>query len=425
MFRTLRFHIRLISAFVNKYRGVILAGTIIGIVTFWLFPRVWRMVPRFGTTTRIAVVGRYSQSDIPLVIQRQISFGLTNLTDSGEVKEGIAKNWSISDDGKVYIFNIRDDLYWHDGSQLKSSDIKYTFKDAKIDYPNNSTLIITLADPYAALLALLSKPAFKTGLIGIGDTKVIRIKKSGYYLKELHLSNGLIYKFYVSQNLAKTAFKLGEVDTLDDLVSGDELENWPNTETIPEIRYDRYIALLFNTTKVDKSSRQSLAYALDKKRWSPRVYGPISPKSWAYNPDVKFYEYDPAKASAVKKLSQITISTLQPFVKDAEFIKADWEKFGIKVQIIVEESIPENFESLLVAQAIPVDPDQYHLWHSTQKTNITKLDDKRIDKILEDGRKASDQSKRLVLYKDFQKYLLEDMPAIFLYYQTTNTLTRK
>ncbi len=425
MFRILRFHLRLLVAFTKKYRGVILAGTIIGVVTFWLMPKILKILPKFGSTNRIAIVGRYSLSDIPLSIQQEISFGLTTISETQEVLPGIAKSWSVSEDGKIYIFNLRDDLFWHDGTRLKSRDINYSFKEATIDYPNDSTLIVTLSEAYAALPAQLSRPAFKIGLIGVGDNKIIKIKKNGLYLEELRLSNGTIYRFYVSQNLAKIAYKLGEVDTLTDQIPGDELEKWPNTETVPTIRYDRYIVLLFNTTSIDKSSRQSLAYAVDKKRWNPRVYGPISPKSWAYNQDVKFYEYDPAKAAAVKKLSQITISTLPAFAKDAELVKSDWEKFGIKVQIIVEDVIPENFESLLIAQAIPIDPDQYHLWHSTQTTNITRLDDKRIDKILEDGRKISDQAKRISLYKDFQKYLLEDMPAIFLYYQTTNTLTRK
>lgn len=425
MFRTLRFHFRLIFAFVNKYRGVIMAGAIMGIITFWILPRIWRKLPNLGTTTRVAMVGKYSISDIPISIQSQISFGLTTLSKTQESKPGIARDWSVSDDGKIYIFNLRDDLFWHDGTRLKSSDINYSFKDAKIEYPNNSTLIITLSQPYAALPVLLSKPAFKMGLIGLGNTQVTKIKKNGLYLEELRLSNGLIYKFYLSQNLAKIAFKLGEVDILNDLDSGDVLEKWPNIDTIPVVHYDRYVVLLFNTTKIDKPSRQSLAYALDKNRWNPRAYGPISPNSWAYNQDVKFYEYDPSKASAVKKLSQITISTTRNFEKDAELIKSDWEKFGVKVSLNIEDSIPENFETLLITQVIPQDPDQYHLWHSTQQTNITRLDDKRIDKILEDGRKISDQSKRLILYKDFQKYLLEDIPAIFLYYQTTDTLVRK
>ena len=209
------------------------------------------------------------------------------------------------------------------------------------------------------------------------------------------------------------------------MIPGDELEKWPNVITTPVVHTDRIVSLFFNTTQIDKPSRQALTYALDKKRWNPRVYSPISRLSWAYNPDVKQYDYDPQKITVAKKMAEVSISTLSAYKDVAEMIKSDWEKLGLKITIEVVDSIPEQFETLVLVQAIPIDPDQYHLWHSTQQSNITRLDDKRIDKILEDGRRISDQTKRLALYKDFQKYLLEDLPAIFLYYQTTNTMTRK
>ncbi|MCG2691827.1 hypothetical protein L6272_03300, partial [Microgenomates group bacterium] len=94
-----------------------------------------------------------------------------------------------------------------------------------------------------------------------------------------------------------------------------------------------------------------------------------------------------------------------------------------KVKIV--NSIDPDFQALLVAQEIPLDPDQHALWHSTQDTNITHYSDLKIDKLLEDGRKISDQAKRKEIYQDFQRFLLEDSPAIFLSYPTTYTISRK
>jgi len=53
---------------------------------------------------------------------------------------------------------------------------------------------------------------------------------------------------------------------------------------------------------------------------------------------------------------------------------------------------------------------------STVLKNITKYNDPRIDKLLEDGRMTSDEERRKELYFDFQKSLTEDLPAIFLYH---------
>jgi len=80
---------------------------------------------------------------------------------------------------------------------------------------------------------------------------------------------------------------------------------------------------------------------------------------------------------------------------------------------------------LLSAQDIPIDPDQYIFWHSTQaNTNITGLVNAKIDKLLEDGRMEQDQEKRKKIYIDFQKRLVDELPALFLYYPTSYTVTR-
>ena len=36
-----------------------------------------------------------------------------------------------------------------------------------------------------------------------------------------------------------------------------------------------------------KSLRQALAYSINKSLWPNRAYGPVSPLSWAFNPEVK------------------------------------------------------------------------------------------------------------------------------------------
>src|SRR6185369_8402425 len=83
-----------------------------------------------------------------------------------------------------------------------------------------------------------------------------------------------------------------------------------------------------------------------------------------------------------------------------------------------------NFQVVLVGQEIPPDPDQYYLWDSTQSTNFTGYKNPRIDKLLEDGRKSIDQSERKSIYQDFQQFLVEETPAIFLTHLKTYTVVR-
>ena len=98
---------------------------------------------------------------------------------------------------------------------------------------------------------------------------------------------------------------------------------------------------------------------------------------------------------------------------------------GITTNIRVIPELTANFTVLLVAQQIPTDPDQYNLWHSTQiGTNLTKFNRPRADKLLEDGRKSTDLKTRKAIYTEFQKYLTEEVPVIFLFHPTTYTVSR-
>ena len=127
------------------------------------------------------------------------------------------------------------------------------------------------------------------------------------------------------------------------------------------------------------------------------------------------------------KLHAEIILTSTPNLEDVgkEIILA-WRSLGFDAKLRVESGVPQNFQTLLITQSIPVDPDQYFLWHATAtKTNIAKVDVKRIDKDLEDGRKIINEDDRKIKYFDFQKALLEEAPAIFLYFPKYNIVYLK
>lgn len=44
------------------------------------------------------------------------------------IKPAAAKDWTISEDGTVYTFNIRENAYWHDGVPVTAHDFVYTFR---------------------------------------------------------------------------------------------------------------------------------------------------------------------------------------------------------------------------------------------------------------------------------------------------------
>ena len=453
MYKRIRFIFRYLEAFFTKHYKSIFFGLFLSIITIWIFPKFITSLPPFRFTKRVALIGRYTISNLPETIQSKISIGLTVINSQGLPGPGLANSWDISSDGKKVTFHLNPESVWQDNTSIQSTDIQYQFQDAQINYPNNHDIeFLLLKDPYSPLPLILSKPVFKNSkikksnnFIGAGSYKIRSYYQNGSKLETITLSpinsdNNLpylVYHFYSSPQQAIVAFKLGEVQQVLDLNELNDISQWPNTNIIETLQLNRYIALFFNTEdpyfsgSSGKNLRLALAYATKKPYTGIRATGPIGPNSWVYNPDVKKYDYDLAKSKEllkkVEKLPEkIVIKTLPAYINVAEKIKTDWELLGLSIEIESQSDMSSDFQISLAAQPIPLDPDQYIYWHSTQDPfNITRLKNPRIDKILEDGRTTWDQAKRKELYEDFQKYLVEEVPAIFLYHPISYSVERR
>jgi len=426
-----RYIVRLIQAFFKRFKAIIFIGVILGVIVFLI---LGFFVPSLSATTKkIGLIGRYATNDLPEEISGKISKGLTKVDESGQVTPDIAKSWETPDGGKTWFFYLNEDFYWQDGKKLKASDISYEFSDANIDKPDENTIKFSLQSSFSAFPVILSRPIFKKGLLGVGEYKVKKISLVGGLVQKLTLqdknSNILIYKFYPTEERLRLAFKLGEVDEIVDLQDVGEFNKWKIANVSERLSYNNFVAIFLNTTDdklSDKSLRQALNYAIDKSEYGEsRAVGPISPLSWGYNPQIKLYEKDTKKTKDIEGL-EIKLSTLPNLLSTAEKIKKDWVEVGAKVQIEITPNVPESYQAFLATVDIPKDPDQYSLWHSTQTgTNISKYNNPRIDKLLEDGRTELDQETRKKIYLDFQRFLIEDSPAIFLYHPTFYTISRK
>ena len=111
--------------------------------------------------------------------------GLVQLDDDLNVQPCIAASWSISEDGTIYSFKLRDDVYFHDndafengkGRQVIASDFVYSFNrilDEKLGSPgswifkdkvvdnqpftaiDDQTFELKLKTPFRPMLGILS-----------------------------------------------------------------------------------------------------------------------------------------------------------------------------------------------------------------------------------------------------------------------------
>lgn len=396
----------------------------------------------FPTTEVIGLVGNYSPTTLPLAIQNLLSRGLTRINQKGEALPSLTTSWEVKEGGKVYVFRLREDIIWHDGQKFTASDVNYNLKDVQIRPLDEFTLEMELKEPFSPLPVLLSQPLFKKGLVGTGPYQVNQLKLNVDRVELISLTPveekslpELIFKFYPTESAAVTAFKLGEIDVLRNLTDSYNFSSWPKVKIKKTIKDNQLILIFYNldaSILQEKSVRQALNFALPELK-QEKALGPISFSSWAFSEEVKTYPSDPKRAKKMieeaglaTQSAQLKLSTFPSFLSLAQKIANAWEKLGIKVSVQVENTIPSDFEALLTIQEIPPDPDQYPLWHSTQqRTNLSRLKNPKIDKLLEDGRKTYRQEDRKPIYVDFQKYLTDEAPAAFLYYPTVYTISRR
>ena len=437
MLPKLKYIFKLTFAYISRFKIIIFGGVLLGIVGFLL---VTTVIPIFGKRVeRIGVTGRYKPDELPEFIQKELSAGLTITNTDGGVRPSIASFWETPDKGKTWIFHIKEGSEWQDGQKVKSSDISYNFNDVELERPDDNTITFKLKEPFSPFPSVVAKPVFKKGLLGTGEWKVKRLRVVGNFVQELSLEKITkevkLYRFYPTTESTKTAFKLGKVDKIIDIYDPSEFSGWPNVKLSGVQNKGQIVTLFFNTQDnffADKSGRQALTYAIDKRLLGERALSPISSDSWAFNPQVKEYSFDKKRAEEIlgelpenAKQTKVTITTTQDLLPTADRIAKDWKDVGIDTNVSLSTFVPTEFQTFLTILDIPDDPDQYSLWHSTQTTsNISKYVSPRVDKLLEEGRTQTDQQERKKTYLDFQRFLLEDLPAVFLYYPTYYTISR-
>ena len=403
------------------------------------------LLPLFAESqsVRIGMTGRYTLSNLPTSILDMIGDGLTKLDVNGNVEPNLASSWESPDKGKTWVFTLKDGLYWQDGKKVVSSGIAYQFSDVSIERTDAKTITFKLQNPYSAFPSVVSKPTFKSGLLGTGEYRVTNISLNGSVVEQLSMKNKnggvIVYKFNPTEEKTKLALELGQVDQILDVLDPSPLDSWGKMKITEKSNTGQYVGVFFNTQDkllAEKNIRQALSYAIDKTALNgKRAIGPISIDSWAYNPQVKPYDFDLVKAKTMiddyKKSAKLTdvsvnLSTTPILLNTAEAVAKDWEAVGVKVNLQVISQVPSDYQAFLAIFDTPDDPDQYSMWHSTQTaTNITHYQNPRIDKLLEDGRSEINIDARKKIYFDFQRFLVEDSPAAFLYYPTTYTISRK
>ncbi|MFC1899085.1 peptide ABC transporter substrate-binding protein [Chloroflexota bacterium] len=128
-----------------------------------------------------AVTGEMTSHDYIM----QIFSGLVRLDEEMRPVADIAEGWQISDDGRTYIFQLREDVRFHNGEEVKAEDFKYSWERAC----NPETLSQTAKTYLGDIVGVNDM------LLGTSD-EISGVKVSGDYTLEVTIDAPKAYFLY-------------------------------------------------------------------------------------------------------------------------------------------------------------------------------------------------------------------------------------
>jgi peptide/nickel transport system substrate-binding protein len=476
-------------------------------------------VPEKGGSIEEGVVGTprfinpvLAMSDADKDMTSLIYSGLLRVAPDGELVGDLAKEYKISADGLVYTFVLKDTISFQDGKPITADDVEFTIQraqDPTIKSPrranwdgvivqkiNSKEIRFILKQPYApflenATMGILPQHLWKdvpadefsfnqlnVSPIGSGPYRVKTVKRDPlglpiyyslipfkkYALGEPFISS-LVFRFYTNEEDALTAYKSGEIESLNGISPRNTLELKERGARIETAALPRIFAVFFNQNQAplftNDEVREALSIAIDKERIIREVlsgYGSVinSPVTISNESELE----DPSHASSTLRIQKATdlltkngwvlnqkngilekktkkqtfslkfsISTGDaPELKQAaEIVKDEWTKIGAIVDIKIFETgdlnqnviRPRKYDALLFGEIVGRDQDLYPFWHSSQRNdpglNVAMYTNIKADKLLEGIRITSDKQDRQDKYEKFKSMLIDDAPAVFMY----------
>ncbi|HBU69296.1 MAG TPA: peptide-binding protein [Elusimicrobia bacterium] len=426
--------------------------------------------------------------------------GLVKYDKNLKITADLADSWEISDNGLAVTFHLRKNVLWHDGAPFTSDDVKFTYERLidpevktpfgsdyalikKLETPDKHTVKVTYKETFAPALEswmmgivprhifqgsdFNSSPANRRP-VGTGpfvfkewktDEKIVLESNKNYFEGRPYIDR-YIFRIIPDQSVEFLELRNRSIDemslTPDQWNAYKEFFSAYNKFRYPAFQYVYMGFNLYNPFFSDIRVRRALAHALNKNEIINGVLlgmgkpatGPFPPQSWAYNSEVKDFEYSPEKAREILfslgwrtekdgylhkdgKVFEFTIMTNQGNKirsLSAEIIQSQLKAVGIKANIrIIEWSSfihqfidKHNFDAVILGWNLSRDPDQFAIWNSAQtkegQYNFVGYSNPEVDRLLENGRRVFDLKKRERIYREIHAKIFNDIPYIFLYY---------
>jgi peptide/nickel transport system substrate-binding protein len=321
---------------------------------------------------------------------------LTRLDNEMRPRPDLAERWRISPNGKIYTFWLRKGVKFHNGRELTSEDVKYTYERIlnpetgsiarsffavveKIETPDKYTVIFLLRDPFAPFLVNtasawagivareiveqnrgdLNKVAAGSGPFKLEEwspeNRTVLVRNPDYYIPGQPALDKVTFLIMREESARIAALRTGRIHFT--VLTAAGLDTLKGSSTIkvvsgPTLSYG-YLGMNvarepFNQLKV----RQAVSYAVDRKEIIDIVYrghakltGPVPSAltEWAIDvSDNPFYKTDINKAKQLMaeagvpngfKTTIMAMATIPSQVESAQVVQSQLKKIGIEAEI--------------------------------------------------------------------------------------------
>jgi len=333
---------------------------------------------------------------IDRVVFSNIYEGLIKVDRNGNFIPGLATKWEVSADGRVYTFNLRQGVKFHNGEPFNAQTAKWNLERAmgpdsvnahpeyfrgieKIETPDDNTLILSLKDvdalfiPHmaegdAVMLPMKGYENAKSNPIGTGPfrfakwvrgDRVEMVRFEDYWNTELPYLDNVVFKFIGDASAQIAALKAGDIDVIGYIAAPEsamELSKDSSYKVYAGTTTGEVIMSTNNKAKPfdNKLVRQAMAYAIDRQAVIDLVmFGYGTPIGSHWSPSTPYYvdltgkfPHNPQKAKELLKEAgypngfeaTIKLPAIYSYSRRAGEVIADqFAEVGIKLNIEIVE----------------------------------------------------------------------------------------
>jgi ABC-type transport system substrate-binding protein len=442
-------------------------------------------------------------TDVPT--GRAVSYvfdGLVRFTPDAQVVPGLARSWDVTDGGRTYTFHLRTGVRFHDGTPFTSRHVLHTFhrvldpratggigwplypilgareftggqarQIAGLTAPDDSTVVIRLAEPFSVFIKMLAMPAahivpentpanFGQRPVGTGPWRFVEWRHDDYllfarnedYFDGVPAAESLRARIIPEPSTAVAEFEAGNVDIL--YVPEAETRRWEDTDerrarlaSAPALRL-WYVGI--NTQRGplrDARVRQAINYAVDVQliwermmaRRGTLAAGVIPPSLPGADPQRQPYRRDVQRARQLLTEAgypngidiELWSSQTAPSPRIAEALQANLRDAGIRARLqqrdapSVREAARNGQVDLFLKDWWADYPDAenflYPLLHTAnrgQGGNISFYSNAEVDRLINAARVELDDGRRTQLYRQADEVAFRDAPMIYLFFYT-------